>query len=1041
MLVEDLLNQLGYAGSPNFLHGDELAYAGDHGHVFRQAQSLCDLHGVYALRPAGAAQTQGTVVPMVYVCEASSTQEADIIHRRVWNQNIVPFLIVLTPRMIRLYSGFRYARGASPDASGILHAAIDFDRAMTALSGLTAEDIDDGALWTRWGHEVTMDSRVDWQLLGNLETLGQRLLREGMSKRDANALIGKYVYLRYLRDRDILSDRKLDSWGIQPDKIFGRHATLKAFYALVDHLNEWLNGSVFPLPDSLGKTLARDQLRYVAGVFGGDDAGGQLSLFDIYDFSFIPIETLSVIYEQFLHAQELHEGQPGAREIGAYYTPIPLVDFMLDQMDRHRPLRSGMRVIDPACGSGAFLVQCYRRLIERTLRDRGGARLRPTELRELLTQSMFGVDSDPDACQVAELSLILTLLDYLDPPDLGNTSFKLPALRNRNLFCCDAFDLGSPWVTQGHARGYDWIVGNPPWKEFKKEAVASTHPHLAAWLADHEREMPIGDNQIAEAFAWRACELAADDGIVGFLVPAMTLFKHSSRSFRAALFRRTELFQVANFANLAEVLFAGRSRVPAAALFYAVSRQTAEGNASAVISYAPFLANQETNRPTRKYRRMHTWSIVVNASELREIPYREIIDGDSLPWKLAMWGSPLDRRLVSSVSRRCPSLGELEGAGRLTISEGLQLRAPGSASEAVEHHPELTGTPLLLMPPLSRLRDFFSFPASAIGQVDKAKTDVRRGRHALPLRICQPPHVIVSAARTFAIYSNELLIVPPRQIGIAADPSETDFLKALSLYLSSDFTRYHQILTSTLLGIKQPRATLASLRELPIAIADASPRDLTPWVALHGRLCAATEAAFADPAGRATLCVSWVERTGLFHSLMSELDELVCNALRLDRRSRALIHDLVHVKMALDDGKLGKAAVRPPAREELRAYADMLRTELDEFVARDDARHAITMLVDDHCGMIEVALQWADEPAPAVSVLQAGDAAARTLARVRVHLREQRSQWLYFDRNLRVYQGEQVYLLKPMQRLHWTQSQALIDAGEIIADTLVGASE
>ena len=117
---------------------------------------------------------------------------------------------------------------------------------------------------------------------------------------------------------------------------------------------------------------------------------------------------------------------------------------MLSELEGSRPLKKGMRVFDPSCGSGAFLVQCYRRLIEKEF-PFVNRRPSPLELRKLLKQHIFGVDSDPDACSVTELSLILTLLDYVNPPDLENRSgFKLPALRNHNIFCDDFFQRRCP---------------------------------------------------------------------------------------------------------------------------------------------------------------------------------------------------------------------------------------------------------------------------------------------------------------------------------------------------------------------------------------------------------------------------------------------------------------------------------------------------------------------------------------------------------------------------------------------------------------------
>jgi type I restriction-modification system DNA methylase subunit len=97
---------------------------------------------------------------------------------------------------------------------------------------------------------------------------------------------------------------------------------------------------------------------------------------------------------------------------------------MLAELAERRPLQRGMRVLDPACGSGAFLVQCYRRLIEREFPP--GTTPQPAALRELLVKHIYGVDVEEDACNVAELSLILTLLDYVEPPDLEDHKRGFP---------------------------------------------------------------------------------------------------------------------------------------------------------------------------------------------------------------------------------------------------------------------------------------------------------------------------------------------------------------------------------------------------------------------------------------------------------------------------------------------------------------------------------------------------------------------------------------------------------------------------------------
>src|SRR5690606_32682911 len=85
----------------------------------------------------------------------------------------------------------------------------------------------------------------------------------------------------------------------------------------------------------------------------------QLSFIDI-DLSVLRIETLAAVYEQFLE----NAGSGERRRTGAYYTPPFLVDAVLDQIEETNPFRDGVKVLDPAAGSGVFLVGAYRRILE-----------------------------------------------------------------------------------------------------------------------------------------------------------------------------------------------------------------------------------------------------------------------------------------------------------------------------------------------------------------------------------------------------------------------------------------------------------------------------------------------------------------------------------------------------------------------------------------------------------------------------------------------------------------------------------------------------
>lgn len=1039
MELSDLLGVLEYNQSPHFLTGEALRLDRDFGHLYRKAEQGCSLQGVYALQGADSS-APGANTPVVYVCEASSVGEADLIHRRVWNQNIVPFLLVRCPRQVRLYSGFKYKRDASGEtegteaSSGILRASIQFNEVASVLESFRAEAIDDGELWHKWNEAVSPEARVDWQLLSSLDRLDQRLLANGIQSRLlAHALIGKFVYLHYLRARDILSDRKLAEWGLNPDDVLSRRVRLDQFQLLLNNLDGWLNGSVFPLSPQALTDIGEERLQHVASVFRGDTPEGQQHLdFDAYDFCYIPIETLSVIYQQFLHAAEYSPGRSEGRERGAYYTPVPLANFILDTLDRRKPLKEGMRVIDPACGSGVFLVQCYRKLIEARIRQHHGAVPAPEELSSLLTRHLFGIDSDPDACQVAELSLVLTLLDYVTPPDLSETDFQLPTLRNRNVFEGNSFDPHVPWAGEAYAARYDWVVGNPPWKELKASSIDDRDRPVLEWMIAHRKDCPTGGNQVAEVFAWRACELVADDGVVGLLLPAMTLFKYESAKFRSKLLERTQLWSVANFSNLAEILFAGRSRVPAAAFFYSRPQSGAKRPTSESIEfYSPMVANQVVHDPGGAGNRKEIWSIVVNAGEIRDVPYRDVRGGSFLPWKLAFWGLTEDKRILTSLTRRFPTLAEMEKVGLLVMSEGLQLRkaVPDDGTDAVEAHADLAGRNLLDVGPLARRRFLFQFPNDVVTKVPPERTFVRKGRFSLPMRVCEPPHIIVSAARNFAVYTDEFLIVPPRQIGIASTPEHAGLLRALVLYLNSDFVTYHQFLTTPQLGIKREVGTLRSLKSLPVPFR-LDQKDWAAWESLYNDL-RRTEQLAVDEGE-----FEWYSE-GRGAALLDDLNSLVNEALGLDRASRAAVRDLVHVRRALVDGQVGRAAVRPPDQEELRSYALMLQEELDGFLDEDiSARHKLTIIYESSSAMAEVELVRGTVEKQPVLVDAADSIVGLEFRKIRARLREKRSQWVYFERNLRMYEETRTYLFKPMQRIHWTESQALADASSIIADTL-----
>ncbi|MBC8459851.1 MAG: N-6 DNA methylase, partial [Deltaproteobacteria bacterium] len=860
-------------------------------------------------------------------------------------------------------------------------------------------------------------------------------------------LIGKYVYLHYLRDRDILSDRKFERWGLNSNDVFGRSASLDGLQTLLKRLDEWLNGQVFPVDFSRRGLLRNKHISRVAATFKGDEPNDtdnwQLHLdFKAYDFSYIPIEVLSIVYEQFLHEPEKKETTSRGRAAGAYYTPIPVVNLMLSELEERRPLKRGMRVFDPACGSGAFLVQAFRRLIEKEF-PLSSQHPSPTDLRELLETHFFGIDTDEDACSVAKLSLILTLLDYVHPPDLETNGKpgrkpRLPDL-NGNIHCGNFFETDD-WHSSLKRKKMDWIVGNPPWKPLKSSNLREEDKPVLEWINTEKKSRPVGNHQMARAFAWRVAEYVSAEGEIALFLPAMTLFEEAAKGFRSEFFQEMMVHTVINFSNMRWIISGGRFTAPAAALFYQprLSESEWDSNDEMIRTYSPFVANQEATRPNTTGKRDESWSIIVNASEIRDISLESVADGQGLPWKVAAWGSTLDLKLLRFLKKRFETLGDIEKKNLLIISEGSQLRDgdalhPTKGTEAIR---ELLGEYTLNIDSLKGMRDIFRFPESAFELNTKPLLRLRGGRAGI--EVYRAPHVIVSAARNFAIYSEDYIIVPPRQIGIVSPTNDRDLLKALALFLSSDFAYYYEFFMSTELGVDRDRSTLKALRKIPTPIAHMPKRDLKKWANFYDTLAKATLEVYKNKnlwhdEDEASLIQGSVVAT----KLIQELNKLVYEALALRPKDQALVHDFVRVRCALNDGRLGTEAVHSPTKTEMRKYAISLQMELDDFIEGAlPGRHDVQIVYDSDSGMICVTLVHNTKTKGLVSVSQANTPEAETLDKYRKQMRQQKSQWVYFNRNLRIYSDNQICVFKPMQQLHWTATQARIDAADILSESI-----
>ncbi|MBI5205854.1 MAG: N-6 DNA methylase [Nitrospirae bacterium] len=1044
----ELLNRLGYDSSPYYLSTDNPLNP-DTAHLFRAAREA-GVKGIYVIRTSpNTGKNLLSNRPAVYVAEAKTEDDARQIHRSLWNLGYAPFLIVRLPHQIRIYTGFNYSE--KEKEVGLLDAPVDLEQLNAVLKVFKSTSIDTAGIWkSEYAEKLDPNQRVDKRLLKNLEELGHLLKKDGLPDGAANALIGKYVYFRYLRDRRILSEEWLKKKHIDSNAVFSHHATLSGFRKLVNALDIRFNGKIFPIDFDKETAIEDKHVSFVASIFSGGDVDKrdnrvvQLSFaFKSYNFQYIPVETLSAIYEQFIFER---------KKKGAYYTPEILADYLLSEVEWARPLENGMKILDPACGSGVFLVLAYRRLIEKEMQRQGGQKLSPTKLSNILLKSIFGVEREQDACYVTEFSLILTLLHYVnvEPPDLQHFEFQFPDLHNTQIFESDFFDLkGEKSESNFWQKGvkFDWIVGNPPWTKANPddEKLAYSWINLPA----NQKKYAVGGNRIAEAYSCLVTELLNKDGIIGLILPATSLFNRESKKYRQSFFNKHDVLRITNFANMREILFDGRATLPAATFIYEVAAGIQDK--PHIIHYGPFNVNQISGAQKRP------WLITITENEIQAISPYEAANGESSIWKYALWGSYRDKRAMERIKSLFPTeLGDVIGKHVWLFHQGSELRdITKETKDKLVHIPDLKDKKEFQTKVMRRSFFSFSVPRNVLFSIPDEKCYIRKQGGEAGLSVTKAPHIILSTNwGDYIAFSNKPFVIPPRQMGIASPSmSDEDYLKALAVYLSSSLASYYLFFNSQEWGVfrQTKRVSTSVVRKIPVP--EFTSQQIDELVKLHKELVDTEKLELSSYAVKGksgkldldekthhkTLTDEYAEEPDpivreLKEKLQKKIDKAIFSLLKIPEDIRLLVSEFIQLRLPLDKPATPTKLVQVPSEARLSAYARTLRDELDGF-AMGKIFHRVRITYSEELVKCVVEIAKGKNTIP-VSVKSGDVKTAKLFAELSDTLREQFSQWVYVKRGLRVFADPKMYIYKNPRLIDWTQTQAMNDAGDIIGEII-----
>ena len=522
-------------------------------------------------------------------------------------------------------------------------------------------------------------------------------------------------------------------------------------------------------------------------ISGKEDPNGQRLLWRQYAFDVIPLELISSIYELFVGP---------AKKDKAYYTRGHLVDFMLDAVLPWQSPQCDIKILDPSCGSGIFLVKAFQRLVHRW-RIRHGSDPKPSELRTILQTQIFGTDINSEAIRVASFSLYLAFCDELDPRHYWSKDKLFPRLRERNLIDRDFFKDTAPVHTDSDAQTYDLIIGNAPWG---KSSAKDERSEATLWAKKNGWTVPGKDH--GSVFLAKAARLTKPDGWVSMIQPGGLLLNRMgpAQKFRRRLFNDFSFEEVINLAAIRRELFAKAIGPSCIATFQPKPPQP--GADFAYVTPKPQATVDDGIRILIEPHDIHFVSQVVAAN-------------DDLVWSVLMWGGRRDLELIRRLSKG-ETIGKLRTSGRLATREGV-IRGNRKRKQM-----EIVGR---------RFLSETEFPAGAFLEIDARDLTINEdpetdGAASVNFEPFDPPQLLFKQSWRAEKGRFEAVFVNPDRKGRGALCSDSyvsirdldgkdDLLAGLWLNLRSCFAPYWFALMGAQFAGFIPKATEAELRQLP----------------------------------------------------------------------------------------------------------------------------------------------------------------------------------------------------------------------------------
>ena len=652
--IENLIDKLGYKKSKNLYYISDLDKIKKDfsSHIYRILVKELNPYAIFCIE--NSQDISNTKIPFILFFDLNSVDDFNSLNIKLWNAQI-PVIAFCSEENTIFYNGL-YLNDKK---------LLQFkDETNFSLLNISNE-----YFWKKNFHKKNKNYKVlNQSLLNNIEYITQKI-KDEYKITFATKLILRIIFIRFLIDRNVdLEYKYLSNNESKYEEFYNIIKDRKKLYDLFKYLKYKFNGNLFELEEDENNTNIGDQVfilleRFISG--NEEISKNQKSFFPLYDFNIIPTELISNIYEILL-------GSYNQKKDKAFYTPNYLVAYILNNtVSIFLSNKKECKILDPSCGSGIFLIESYRRIIEKNLPNNGYFD-NVEKLEYLFKNNIFGIDINPEAINITIFSIYLIMFDYIEPKSLSNV--KLPNIINKNIYIADFFndDQLNDLFSQNKLKDlknidFDFIIGNPPWGK-------SESKHLE-YCKDNN--YPCSNNEISRSFIYRSKEYSNKDTICCFVLPSKLfynqdknncLYNSPAKEYRRWILKNTIINNIIELSSVRKMIFKNAIS-PASIMIYKhnYSNQNVLNNKITYISIKPNLFFDIFN------------IILIENNDIKKIKQSFLLN-DDWKWKAIVYGTIWDINLIDDLAKNYRTIEKIIAEKNIIHGTGVGIKGHNEKS-------------------------------------------------------------------------------------------------------------------------------------------------------------------------------------------------------------------------------------------------------------------------------------------------------------------------------------------------------------------------